>query len=181
MPPVGPATISLFAVAPLIVWRVYVRFKRASGRQRLTRYRAPITLTIYLLLVAAVVLANLRRPANLAVLAGTLAAGACLAAVALRQTTFEATRKGLFYTPHGPIGLLLALLFVARLAYRLVDVYVLDNTAPRSAAEFGQSTLTVGAFGLLAGYYCWYVLGLARWRHRLIEAKRPRELIKGDA
>lgn len=172
--PPGPA-IAVAVLAPFLGWRIYVRFRRASGRQRLTKYRAPVTLTVYALLVAAVALANLRRPVPLAAFTAALAIGAGLAAFALARTRFEPTRGGLFYRPFAPIGVALAILFLARVAYRLVEFHVVDPAAARDALEFGQSPLTIGAFGLLAGYQFWYVLGLARWRRSVLDAKRRRE------
>jgi len=160
---------------PLLAWRVYVRFRRASGRQRLSRYRGPIVLTLYALIIGAITLANLRHPLHLLAFSVALAGGAGLAAFALKRTRFEPTPAGLYYTPHGPIGIALAVLFVARLAYRFVEVYVLDTSAARSFAEFAQSPLTLGAFGLIAGYYAWYMVGLARWRRRVLRAKHERE------
>ena len=147
----------------------------------MTKYRAPIGLTLYALLIGAVAFANLRRPLFLAAFAVALYGGAFLAAVALRRTRFEPTPKGFFYTPYGPIGISLAALFVARLVYRLVEVYVIDTTATRGAGEFVQSPLTLAAFGLLAGYYFLFTVGLARWRHRVLAAKRLREAARGVA
>ena len=175
------STITTIVLVPLIAWTVYVRFRRASGRQRLSRYRAPITLTIYGLLVATVTVTNLPRPISLLTFAIALVVGACLAAFSLTRTQFEPTPKCLFYTPHAPIGLSLAALFVARLAYRLIEVYVIAPTAPRDASEFAGSALTLTTFGLVAGYYACYMLGLARWRRRVLGAKRRREARDGDA
>lgn len=175
MTPPATSTIATLALLPLLAWRIYVRFRRASGRQRLSRYRGPITLTLYALLIGAIARANLHAPLHLLAFAAALAAGAGLAAFALGRTQFEPTPTGLYYTPHGPIGISLAVLFVARLAYRFIEVYAIDTAAPRSFAEFAHSPLTLGAFGLMAGYYAWYMLGLVRWRHRVLRAKRERE------
>ena len=181
MTPPTASTVFTLVLAPLLAWRVYARFRRASGRQRLSRYRGPITLTLYALLIGAVALANRAHPLHLLAFAAALALGAGLAAYALGQTRFEPTPTGLYYTPHGPIGITLAVLFVARLAYRFVEVYALDTAAQRSFAEFAHSPLTLGAFGLMAGYYAGYMLGLVRWRHRVLRAKRQREAAREDA
>jgi hypothetical protein len=165
----------------LLAWRIYARFRRASGRQRLSLYRGPVTLTLYSLLIGAVALANLRYPLHLLAFAVALAVGGGLAAFAFKRTRFEPTPAELYYTPYGPIGISLAVLFVARLAYRFIEVYAIDTGAPRSFAEFAHSPLTLGAFGLMAGYYSWYMLGLVRWRHRVLRAKREREAGRSDA
>lgn len=180
MHPPATSAIATIALAPLLAWRIYVRFRRASGRQRLSRYRGPITLALYSLLVGAVALANLRHPFHLLAFTVSLVAGGGLAAFALERTRFEPAPTGLYYTPHGPIGLSLAALFVARLAYRFIEVYLIDTATPRSFAEFAHSPLTLGVFGLMAGYYLWYAVGLVRWRRRVLRAKRKREAGRSD-
>lgn len=180
MTPPAASTLATLALVPLLAWRIYVRFRRASGRQRLSRYRGPISLTLYTLLIGAVAFANLRHPVHLLAFAVALAMGAGLAAFALARTRFEPSPSGLYYTPHGPIGLSLAVLFVLRLAYRFVEVYALDTATPRSFGEFAQGPLTLGAFGLMAGYYAWYMLGLVRWRHRVLRARRERERARDE-
>jgi len=41
--------------------------------------------------------------------------------------------------------------------------------------DFVRSPLTLAVFGLLAGYYIGYAIGLARWHHRVLRARRERE------
>ena len=36
--------------------------------------------------------------------------------------------------------------------------------APLNPGDFAASPLTLGIFGLLAGYYVTYAIGLVRWR-----------------
>jgi len=171
----------VFALVPLIVWRVYARFRKVIGRQRLSRYRAPVTLVLYSLLSALVADATLAHPGRVWWFAGSLLAGAALSLAGIRHTKFEATREGLFYTPNAPLGLALFALFVARIVYRVVEVYVLAPSLPRSTVEFMGSTTTVVAFGLLAGYFIGYAAGLARWRGSVLRTKRRREAAQSDA
>lgn len=164
------------SIGALVAWRVYVRFRRALGRQRLSKYRAPVTLVIFPALVVLVAVPSWRHPVNLALFAVALCCGAGLGVFGLSRTRFEAIAgKGLFYTPNAHLGVALALLFVARLAYRFFEIFVLSPSAQRSSAEFAQSPLTLSVFGLLAGYYITYAMGLARWRAKVLRAKRRRE------
>ena len=78
--------LALAVLLPLIAWRVYARFKRMVGRQRLTKYKLWIQLSLF--------------PA--------------------------------------------------------------------------QSPLTLFVFGLLAGYYISYAVGLSLWRAKVLRAKRLR-------
>jgi hypothetical protein len=134
------------------------------GRQRLSKVRPWITLTVFPLIVAMLALAGLAHPERLTLLAGGLAVGAVLAGYGLRRTKFEVTPQGYYYTPNAHLGIALSLLFVARIAYRFVEIYMLNPTVPRDMQEFGSSALTLGVFGLLAGYYVGYAIGLVRWR-----------------
>jgi cytochrome b561 len=107
-------------------------------------------------------------------LAGGLIFGSLLAVYGLRQTRFEQTPQGLFYTPHAHLGIALSLLFVGRILYRLVAVYALNGAASPGAAEFARSPLTLAVFGLLAGYYIIYAVGLVRWRNRVLREETAR-------
>lgn len=178
---VAPPSASLLgytALAIFILWRVFVRFKRAIGPQRLSRYRAPITFAIYGPILVAIIFSLVPRMGLIAELLGFMVVGAALAAVALRKTRFEAKPGSLTYTPYKPIALSLATLFLARLACRLIEVLWLAPEVQRSAGEFVSSPLTLGAFGLLTGYALWYTKGLAAWRRNVIAAKRARQALQ---
>jgi hypothetical protein len=161
----SPSTITLLILIPLIAWRVYSRIRRMVGRQRLSKIRPWITLIIFPLILALLSLATLRHPELLALLGGAVAIGVALAVYGLRRTKFEATPQGLFYTPNAHLGIALSVLFLARIIYRFVEIYLLNPTVPRDMQEFGRSPLTLAVFGLLAGYYIGYAAGLVRWRH----------------
>jgi hypothetical protein len=97
----------------------------------------------------------------------------------LKKTKFEPTREGLFYTPNAHLGIILSMLFVGRILYRIFAVYLVATTAkPRDPSDFMGSAATVAIFGLLAGYYITYAIGLARWRYRVIRNKHEREAPK---
>lgn len=165
-----PAHALLYlAVAALVVWRVRARWRRMVGRQRLTRLRAPITLLVFGLLMALFAFAAAHQPVSLATLLGALAAGAALSRLGLRLTRFEALRgQGLFFTPDTRLGVALSLLFVGRIAYRLIELATAPPGLDHSLAQFARSPLTLGVCGLLAGYHMAYALGLARWRRHAL-------------
>ena len=93
------------ALGSLVVWRVYSRFRRMVGRQRLSKYRAPITLAIFPALVVLVALPSLSHPDRLLWLAVAVASGFVLGLFGLHRTRFEAIAgHGLFYTPNAHSG-----------------------------------------------------------------------------
>jgi hypothetical protein len=152
--------LGLLILVPLVAWRLYARFRRLVGRQRLSRVRPWVSLTLFPALLAVLVGLVHGRPEVLAWLGGALVAGALLARYGLSRTVFEATPRGLFYTPHAPLGIALSALFAGRILYR---VYEVISHGP-AAADFARSPLTLAVFGLLAGYYMSYAFGLVRWR-----------------
>jgi hypothetical protein len=175
------STIALLVFLPLLVWRVYARFRKMVGRQRLSRVRPWITLTVFPTLVLLLAYAAHTHVERLWWLASGLVFGASLGVYGLRRTRFEPTPQGLFYTPNAHLGIALSLLFVGRILYRLVEVYALEATVPAGPSDFVRSPLTLVVFGLLAGYYIAYAVGLVRWRSRVLQAKRVRESKTQDA
>jgi hypothetical protein len=159
----SPLTIALICLLPLIAWRIYRRTRRMVGRQRSTAPRHWIGIGFYSALLLLLGLHSIAVPESLLSLAGGAAFGAALAVVGLRLTRFERTAEGYFYTPNAHIGIVLSLLFVCRIAYRFIELYVL-KTATGVPAEFARSPLTLVIFGLLAGYFVVYAIGVLRWR-----------------
>lgn len=163
-----PSTLLLpTAMTALIGWRMYSRIKRLVGRQRLSRVRPWITVTLFPLLV--VLFALLARSHAYAVLAlaGGAIAGIALGIYGHRLTKFEATPEGLFYTPNAHLGIALSVLLVARIAYRMIMLTFAPAAVPAGQATVASSPLTLLIFGTLAGYYVTYAIGLLRWRRQV--------------
>ena len=159
-----PSSFVLLLLVPLVLWRIYSRVRRLVGRQRLSRVRPWVTLTLFPMLVALLAYASRHEAERLAFLVLGLAAGGALAAFGLKRTKFEATPEGLFYTPNLHLGIALSLLFVGRIAYRIFEIYGLRTALPDDLSGFAVSRLTLAMFGLLGGYYVTYAIGLIRWR-----------------
>ena len=162
------STITLLIVLPLLGWRFYMRFRRMVGRQRLSNVRPWITVTVFPALIALLAFFARSSPDRLGVLAAGLAGGAALGLFGLSKTRFESTPGGFFYTPNAHLGVALSLLFVGRVVYRFVTVLALNPGASQGTNTIAQSPLTLAIFGLLAGYYVAYAIGLIRWRSRVL-------------
>lgn len=175
------ATVTLLILLPLIGWRIYARFRRMVGRQRLSRIRPWITLTLFPILLLLLILASQANLERLWLLAGGMVMGILLGIFGLSRTRFEPTRQGLFYTPNAHLGIALSLLFVGRIIYRFVEVYAINPGVPHDLNDFAGSPVTLAVFGLLAGYYIAYAIGLVRWRIRVLRAKRQREAAGRDS
>jgi hypothetical protein len=163
-----PTTLLLPAgIAALVGWRLYSRFRRLVGRQRWSKVRPWLTVCVFPLLILLLLAGSSAQAlAALALVAG-VAAGAGLGVIGLRLTRFEQTPGGLFYTPNAHLGIALSLLFIGRIGYRLAQLYVAAGSMQPDAAAFARSPLTLIIFGMLAGYYTAYAIGLLRWKRRV--------------
>jgi hypothetical protein len=161
-------------VAAFIAWRVYVRVRRMVGRQKLSRVRPWVSVCVFPVLLALLLVGSLVHPTNaLALLAGA-GLGAALGAYGLRLTAFEQTPSGLFYTPNAHLGIALSLLLLARIGYRAAQFYFLAAPTAAPPVDFVRSPLTLLLFGTLAGYYVAYAVGLLRWSRRARQGDAPR-------
>ena len=172
MKPPSTSALTLILFVLLIVWRLYARLRRMIARQRLSKVRPWVTIGLYATVLVLLCLALHTHPAALWWVAGGLAAGSFLGLFALRKTQFEQMPQGLFYTPHAPVGIALSLLFVARIAYRLVQVSATQTMVQPGKPDFDRSPLTLAIFGLLASYFIAYAGGLVRWRFRVLRSSR---------
>ena len=163
--------LTLLALLPLIVWRMYARLRRMIGRQRLSRIRPWVTLVLFPLLLGLLALAARAHLERLWFLGVGVALGGALGVFGLKKTRFERTPQGLFYTPNAHLGIAVSLLLVGRVIYRLVEVFVFGAaSAPADPNNFAITPLTLGVVGLLTGYYIVYSAGLVRQRAALLRA-----------
>lgn len=142
----------------VLAWSIYRRVRRNIGRQPLRPRRITISIAIFSIVSVLFVSASRQHPPLLLGIAAGLLLGVLLGLVGLRLTQFETTDQGHFYTPNTLIGVALSLLFVARILYRF---WVLRDTAlAADHPPLMQSPLTFFIFGLIAGYYIVYYIGL---------------------
>lgn len=163
-----PAPVLAAVVVPLIAWRMYSRFKRLTSRQQSKIWRHRTTLVFFPLLVLALATGALAQGwLSLAALAAGLPLGAVVGRIAIGKTRFEQAGDVFHFTPNAPIGMLIALLFIGRMAYRAYEYYTLQTLQHH---ELVTSPLTLFIFGLLAGYYMSYAFGLLAWRRKAAPA-----------
>ena len=156
------------AIIALIAWRMHRRIRRSIGRQRLSPVRPWIYVVLLPLVVAMLAFASLRAPEAIWMyLAGGVAAGIGLGLFGLRLTQFEVTPAGRFYTPSTHLGVVLSVLLVCRIAWRFATGGFPGSAGASSAPPGANLTpLTLLLFGMLAGYYTTYSVGLLRWSWR---------------
>ena len=151
-------------LAPFVLWRMVSRVRRLTSRQRSKTWRHRTTLVFFPLLVLVLGAVSIgTAPIALAALVAGLPVGVLLGRVAIGKTRFEQVGDDYYFTPHAPIGLAVAALFMGRMAWRAWEFYQVGSFAHR---EFVSSPLTLVIFGVLAGYYMSYAFGLLSWRKR---------------
>jgi drug/metabolite transporter superfamily protein YnfA len=164
----NPSSLILTAgIVALIAWRIYSRVRRMVGRQKLSRVRPWITVSLFPILLLWLLFSALAHPGSAAAMLIGVVVGAGLGVYGLRLTVFEDTPAGRFYTPNAHLGIALSLVFLGRIAYRVVQLYGVTTPVGSSPDAFVRSPVTLLIFGTLAGYYIAYAVGLLRWSHGL--------------
>lgn len=162
-------TLALLVLTPLLVWRVYKRIQSRMTRQRSIvsrHYTGVLVFGAMILVPAAQLLGN---PVNLGALALGAALGIGWSVWGLKRTRFEDTQQGYYFTPPARLGILMAMILVARILYLGVEIYANQGKgipAPRLTDE----PLTMLCVGLTAAYFGWYSAGLLRWRRQVRKA-----------
>jgi hypothetical protein len=154
-------TVPVLIIA-FLGWRVVSRIRRSIGRQVVTTWRVVVRVGIYAVLTLFLAGSMLLLGINMAALGalfGGLVLGALLGLFGLHLTRFETTPEGRFYTPNPYMGAGVSFLLVARLAYRYL-AYSSAATAAQTNPQLAFSPLTMLFFGLLAGYYIAYFIGV---------------------
>ena len=172
------------AIAALVVFALYRRFRRLFGRQPLQPTRLKVRIALFTLVGLMILVRGLHSMDFAAAGLAGVAAGVALAYLGLRLTRFEVTPGGIFYTPNGYIGVAISALLLGRLAYRFQVLYPAmqaaqaDNGDP--FAQFQRSPLTLALFGIVIGYYIAYYAGLLL-RRSALRAERAVVDQRGDA
>ena len=153
-------------VIPFIAWRVYTRVRRNVCRQPFRPDRLKVSIAIFSTVVVVFAGLGLSHPLTLAALGGGLLLSVGIAWYGLSLTKFETTPAGKFYTPNTALGIAISVLFVGRILYRMLTLPGAgDPSAPPMPPPF-QSPLTFFLFGLTAGYYIAYAVGVLIRSHR---------------
>jgi hypothetical protein len=168
-----------FLFAVLVVFAIYRRFRRNFGRQQLRPGRMILRMVLLAAAGCALVPMALRSSQYLwAELAGA-ALGVGLGVWGAERTRFMLYGGRLHYVPHTYTGVAISLLFLGRLAFRVVQMYggvqatatdPVDASQAFAPASMVRSPLTVGIFFVLAGYYGWYY-GRVLWKSKHLNAE----------
>lgn len=163
-------------IAAAVLFIIYRRFRRNFGRQGLRPKRMIFRIVVLAVICLLLLASPFHGLEGDAAAAGGAVIGVALGFWALAHTRFEYTAAGRFYTPNGWIGMIVVALLLGRLIYRFIVIYPLMHQAVRQASQnpqsqfspFGayeHSSLTLGLYFLVAGYYiCYYASVLLKSR-----------------
>ena len=160
-------TLALLCLVPLLVWRIYSRLKKLVARQKSQLWRHRLVAFGVPALIVFLATTTKFEILPLSSLGAGVLAGGWLGVLGIKLTRFEQVGKDYYFTQHRYLGLAITMLFIARLLYRGMEIYL--NTrldVPVPPPPFGQSPLTMAAYGMVTGYYAAYAWGLLRWRQR---------------
>ena len=162
-------TLTLLVLTPFLVWRIYSRLRTAMARQRsiVSRHWTGLLVFAAMVLVPASELFN--RPPMLGWLALGTAAGIGYGVWASKKTRLEETPDGYYFTPPARLGILIAMLFTARILYIGFEIYANQGSGVPTP-RVTDSMLTMLAVGLTGGYFGTVSAGLAWWRYRVRKA-----------
>jgi hypothetical protein len=163
------STLTLLVLTPFLVWRIYSRLRTAMARQRsiLSRHWTGLGVFAAMVLVPASELFG--RLPMLGWLALGSAAGIAYGVWAFRHTRLEQTEEGYYFTPPARLGIVIAMLFTARILYIGFEMYA-NQGGTTPTPRFTDSLLTMLAVGVTGGYFGTISAGLARWRYRIRQA-----------
>lgn len=164
------ATIALLVLTPVLIWRIYSRLKGMMQRQRsiLSRHYTGLGVFAAMVLVPGSELLRQQSFSLLWLAVGT-AAGIAYGVWGFKLMTREVTAEGCFFKPNVRLGMVVAMLFVARIMYVGFEIYANQGSSV-SLPRFTDSPLTLLSLGLVAGYFGTLSARLIQWRHALRKA-----------
>lgn len=162
-------TLTLLVLTPFLVWRIYSRLRTAMARQRSIVSRHYTGLFVFAAMVLVPASELLSRPAMLGWLALGTAAGIGYGVWGLKHTRYEETEEGYYFTPPARLGILIAMLFTARVLYVGFELYA-NQGSNVPMPRFTDSMVSMLAVGLTGGYFGTISAGLALWRYRIRKA-----------
>jgi len=131
---------------------------------------------IFAILGAILLAAGYRQPVVYIFDALGLVFGTVIAYLAIRTTSMEWRQDAWYYRPNPWIGMFLSVLFIARIAYRVVQDYELFHmtasanvTQQQQLASYSHDPSTsIILFTLIAYYLVYYVFLIGRVRHNKV-------------
>jgi hypothetical protein len=159
----------------LIGFGIYRRVKRTIGFQQLRPKRMMFRIVVFAIVGLLILSLAFNHPIQYVGDAVGLLCGLTLGYFGIRHLKFEKREQSWFYRTHGTVEAIVLVLFVGRIAYRLIETMVLHPGAMGGAGatpyaggaggsavanpygDFTRDPLTSGVFFVIVSYYiCFY-------------------------
>lgn len=167
----GHQPLWMLALAGLMVFGVYRRFRRIVGRQPLRRVRMGLRIGLLAVIGLLLLPLGLHSAQALGAIAAGSVVGSSLGIFAAARTRFETHANEVHYIPHTTVGLAVFALFLGRVIYRFGQMYA--GGAPQGTM---MSPLTLGIFFVLISYNVYYGGRVLRKSRHL----RPQDIEMGS-
>jgi len=168
--------ILLAVMIPLVVWRLYSRYRKLVGKQHVRPAKLWMSATLFPLLFVLIAFGSMSNKTALLCLVCGGVAGVCLSVLGHRLTRYDNTAGVLSYTPNATIGLALLLILSGRIGFRFFQMTDAAQQQGQAALQgLTNSPLTTLILGLLMCYYASYSIGILRWRNGQLGAARQAE------
>lgn len=154
--------LALLVLTPLLVWRIYSRIKLAMAPQRSVMSRHWLGLAVFTAMALIVLAEASRDIIQLGYGIVGLAFGIGWGVFGARRTRMEVRPDGYWFRPYARLGIVIAMLFFARMLYVGFDLYAGGQPMQRLTAN----PLTVIAMTVMAGYFGTLSASLLHWRLR---------------
>ncbi|WP_336772373.1 sporulation protein [Paenibacillus sp. MMO-58] len=156
----------------IILFVVYRRLKRSVGFQPFKPSRLKMRIGIFSIIGILLLASGFPHPAIYISDAIGIACGAVIAYYAIKHSRFEQREDTLFYRTHVGIETLVVLLFIGRIAFRIIEMFGTGGTTAMNPAALNNETaqmqqytndpLTAATFFLLVAYYIGYYTFILR-------------------
>lgn len=150
----------------LLAWVVYRRIRRTIGFQKLVRRRLLVRVWIMAIIAALIIGIGALHPVVYLGDAAGLLAGALLAYAAARYLSFDERDGDWYYRTHVWVESTVLVLFLGRLAFRLVQS--IQEGQHRQGVAQMEDPLTAGALAMFVCYYIVFAVVLLRREKKLV-------------
>jgi hypothetical protein len=170
-------------VALLIGFIIYRRTKRTIGFQKLSRKRLMLRTIMFGILGLVILGLGFLHPIFFVADAVGLVGGVALGLVAIHHTRFEKREDVWFYRTHLWVEITVLVLFLGRIAYRLL--FIVSSSSPNAMnpadpSQLAKDPLTAGIFFVIVSFYLLYFVYLLKEEGKLDARGGAGPLVPGE-
>jgi hypothetical protein len=156
--------------AVLVGFIIYRRTKRTIGFQKLSRKRLMFRTIMFGILGLVILGLGFLHPIFFVADAFGLVGGIALGLFAIRHTRFEKREDVWFYRTHLWVEITVLVLFLGRIAYRMLFIVSASSPSamnPADPSQLAKDPLTAGIFFVIVSFYLLYFVYLLKEEGKL--------------